>query len=643
LFFEEVLDHYHNFIEGTPMEIKTSGSPFATLRTIQHEHVLVQDGFWSGRQAINHNISLKHAYRKLEESGNFNNLKLAAGTGSGPYRQPVFMDSDIYKWLEAVSYELANHPDPELEEMADRAIDLLAAAQQADGYLNSYFQVEAPEKMWTELAMGHELYCAGHLFEAAVAHHRATGKSTLLDIACHFADHIDARFGPGKEDAVPGHPEVELGLVELYRQTGTRRYLDLALFFIDQRGHGKMIGKTPFRSGYHQDRVPLREADIVEGHAVRQLYLLAGVADVYLETGEEALLDVCRRLWRDMTTTKMYLTAGFGARHLGEAFGEAYELPNDTCYCETCAAIANMMWNWRMLAITGEARYADLLERSLYNGFLSGISLDGQRYFYVNPLSSPGGIERPEWYGCACCPPNVMRTIAMLGHYVATTSPTGLQIQQYIASQVAVNLETGGAVKMTLETRYPWDGQVRLVMVEGGDAPWELALRIPGWCQEASVEIGGQVVDVSEQAGDYARFTRSWQPGEVVTLDLATQPRFTTANPRVDATRCSLAIERGPMVYCFEGQDQPSVGDLSDLRINPAKPLGETWRPDLLGGIVTIQAGGSLAVMGLWEDRLYTTWSDDDPAMQEVELTAVPYYAWANRTPGTMRVWMARA
>ena len=372
------------------MEIDTTQSKYALLKTIEQKKVSVRNGFWSGRQAINHQTSLKHAFRKLEDSGNFNNLRLAAGSGVGEYREPFFMDSDIYKWLEAVSYELVNLPDAELESMANEAIDLLAAAQQEDGYLNSYIQVVAPEKKWKEFAMVHELYCAGHLFEAAVAHHRATGKTKLLDIACRFADHIDALFGSGKGDAVPGHPEIELALVELFRETGEQRYLKLAEFFIDQRGHGKMTGHTWFQSGYHQDRVPVREAEIVEGHAVRQLYLLAGIADVVLETGDKELLDVTERLWLDMTAHKMHVTAGLGARHQGESFGEAYELPSDTCYCETCAAIANMMWNWRMLSITGEARYADLLERSLYNGFLSGISLDGQKIFLCQSTSESG-------------------------------------------------------------------------------------------------------------------------------------------------------------------------------------------------------------------------------------------------------------
>ena len=546
------------------MEINTAQSPYALLKTIPLKNACLIDGFWSGRQRTNHEISLKHAYRKLEASGNFNNLKLAAGSRTGEYREPVFMDSDVYKWLEAVSYELVNRPDPELESMADKAIDLLAAAQQADGYLNSYFQVVEPQKKWQELAMGHELYCAGHLFEAAVAHHRATGKTKLLEIACRLADHIDATFGPGKRDGVPGHPEVELALVELSRESSQPRYRALAAFFIDQRGQGKMIGSTPFDTAYHVDRVPVREADVVEGHAVRQLYLLAGVADLYLETGEKALLEVSERLWREITSHKMYVTGGVGARHLGESFGDAFELPNDSAYAETCATIANMMWNWRMLAITGEARHAELIESSLYNGFLSGISLDGQRYFYVNPLSSKGGIERPEWYGCACCPPNVMRQIALLGHYIATTSQAGLQIHQYISSELTADLGSENTARLRLETSYPWEGKVKLIVEDTNTTSWELALRIPSWCEGASVQIDDQPIDVSAHAGSYVRYKRTWQPGDVIDLDLHFGPRFIQPNPRVDAIRGSLAIAFGPLIYCFEGVDQ-----LAGVNLNP--------------------------------------------------------------------------
>jgi len=354
------------------------------------------------------------------------------------------------------------------------------------------------------------------------------------------------------------------------------------------------------------------------------------------------LLEASHRLWRDMTAHKMHITGGFGAHHKGESFGDAYELPSDRCYCETCAAIASMMWNWRMLLITGEARYADLLERSLYNGFLSGISLDGQRYFYVNPLLSRGGIERPEWYGCACCPPNVMRQIALLAHYVATTGQAGLQIHQYISTRIEIDLDDERPVKVRLETNYPWEGQVKLIIQETDGAPWELALRIPGWCEEAMLQIDDEVTNISASRGKYARINRAWQSGEVVQLNLLLQPRFIEPNPRIDAIRDSLAIERGPLVYCLEEVDQPAGVNLLDVRIDPGTPLQARWREELLRGVVVIEAQGSVVELGSWQDTLYRSLTTERLPQQAVKLTAVPYYAWANRGPGTMRVWIPR-
>jgi len=577
----------------------------------------------------------------LNQSGNFGNLKLAAGSGEGEYRGPVFMDSDVYKWLEAVSLDLANMRDPELERMADQVIELIAAAQQEDGYLNSYYQIHKPDEHWTALDHDHELYCAGHLFEAAVAHHRATAKSSLLDVARRFADHIDSEFGHGKRQGAPGHPEIELALVELYRDTGERRYLDLAVFFVDQRGSGTMRGYGR-GSGYQQDRVPVREATEVEGHAVRQLYLTAGVTDIYVETGEQALLDALTRLWHDMAARKMHVTGGFGARYVGESFGQAYELPSDRCYCETCAAIAGIMWNWRMLLATGEARYADLLERSLYNGFLSGVSLDGKRYFYVNPLQSRGGVERPEWYGCACCPPNVMRQIALVGHYAVTVDESGLQLHQYVSTRIEAGLEGGRCVVLRVETDYPWDGKVRVVIEETDGNAWKLALRVPGWCEGANLRVNGEAVEVAAASGAYAAIERAWQTGDVVELDMPIKPRLVEPNPRVDAIRGSLAIERGPLVYCLEEVDQQPGLNLLDVRIAPEASLQAVWREDLLGGVVVVEAQGAVVDAGAWQDELYRPARTEDLPQREVVLTAVPYYAWANRGPGTMRVWIPR-
>jgi DUF1680 family protein len=624
------------------MHVSTQKSSRAQWRTLPLGDISVTGGIWSQKQAVNRQVSLRHGYKQLERAGNFNNLRLAAGSGEGEYQRPVFMDSDVYKWLEALAYDLANVRDPEVERMADEAIDLIVAAQLADGYLDSYYQVVTPDKRWTNLDHDHELYCAGHLFEAAVAMHRATGDERLLEVACRFADHIDSIFGPGKRDGAPGHPEIELALVELYRETGERRYLDLASFFIDQRGSGRMRGYGRLGPEYHQDRVPVRQATVVEGHAVRQLYLTAGVTDVYLETGEQALFEALTRLWRDMTTKKMHVTGGFGARFAGESFGEAYELPSDRCYCETCAAIASMMWNWRMLLATGEARYADLLERSLYNGFLSGVSPDGRRYFYVNPLQSRGGIERPEWYGCACCPPNVMRQIALVGHYAATVDESGIQIHQFLSAKMEADLEAGRRVVLRTETDYPWDGKVKVTVEETDGAAWQLALRVPGWCEGASLQVNGQAVEQPSPGGTYAAIERAWQAGDVVELDLPMVPRLTEPNPRVDAIRGSLAIERGPLVYCLEEVDQEPNLNLLDVRIVPEALLRATRCEDLLGGVVVVEARGAVVDVDAWQDRLYRPAPVENSLQREVVLTAVPYYAWANRGPGAMRVWIPR-
>jgi DUF1680 family protein len=622
------------------MHVMTKSSPHARWRSLPLGKISVTGGFWLNKQAINRQVSLRHGYAQLERAGNLSNLRLAAGGGEGEYREPVFMDSDVYKWLEAVAYDLANVRDLEVERMADETIALIAAAQQEDGYLNSYYQVLKPGERWTNLDHDHELYCAGHFFEAAVAMHRATGDKRLLDVACRFADHIDAVFGPSKRDGAPGHPEIELALVELYRETGERRYLDLASFFIDQRGKGKMGGYGQFGPVYHQDRVPVRQATVVEGHAVRQLYLTAGVTDIYLETGEQALFDAMGRLWHDMTAHKTHIIAGFGAQPHGEAFGPAYDLTSDHCYCETCAAIAAMMWNWRMLLATGEVRFADLLERSLYNGFLSGVSLDGRRYFYVNVLQSQGGIKRPEWYGCACCPPNVMRQIAMVAHYAATVGGEGVQIHQYIPVTIEADGEIGPAAKLHLETDYPWEAGVRVTVDETDGSAWELALRVPGWCAEAALKVNGEA-EQSVTGEQYATIDRAWQAGDVVELDLAIEPAFVEAHPRADAIRGNLCIQRGPMVYCLEQVDQPDL-DLLDVRVAPDASMQARRREDLLGGVVAIEVQGFVAAQGEWEGNLYLPPTDREMVYRTATLTAVPYYAWANREIGTMRVWIPR-
>jgi DUF1680 family protein len=620
------------------MHVKTNRSTFARLQALPLDSAVITGGFWAGKQNLNGRVTLWHGYDMLEKAGHMDNFRVAAGRKEGEYQGYIYYDSDAYKWLEAVAYELARQPDAALEKLADEFIELLAAVQAEDGYLNSHFQVTGKERLG-DLMHDHELYCAGHLMQAAVAHHRATGKTALLAIARRLADYLDAVFGPDKRQGTSGHPEIEPALVELYRETGEKRYLDLALYFVNQRGQGKMDGYGLWGSGYHQDRVPVREATEVEGHVVRQLYLNAGVTDLYLETGEAALLAAMQRLWQDMTTGKMHLTAGFGARHFGESFGEAYELPSRTAYCETCAAIAAMMWNWRMLLATGEAAYADILERSLYNGFLSCLAQDGRSFFYINPLESLGGVERQEWYACACCPPNFMRQIATVGHYLATVNEAGVQIHQYASARLAVALTDGRQAALRISTDYPWHGTIQITIEETDDALWTLSLRIPGWCREATLQLNGQPVTPAE-AGTYAQIERIWQPGDVVELELPMPPRLTRPHPYVEHLRGMVAIERGPVVYCLEGVDQEAGLELRQVSLAAEADLQEKWQEDLLGGVMTVAAAGLVTDLSQWAGQLYRPQAMAESRPQPVRLVAVPYFAWANRDIGAMRVWL---
>ncbi|WP_030616095.1 glycoside hydrolase family 127 protein [Streptomyces fulvoviolaceus] len=600
-------------------------------------------GFWHARRATNAHASIPQGPALLETAGNLHNLRLAAGTAAGVFQGAYpFVDTDVYKWLEAAAWQLAQAPDDDLAGEVGRIVALVADAQQPDGYLNTWFQLVKGGERYQDLRWGHELYCAGHLIQAAVAHHRATASDELLDVARKFADHIDSVFGPpgsGKPiDGIDGHPEVETALVELHRETGERRYLHLAAYFVDRYGHGLLGGEA-----YCQDRVPVREATDVEGHAVRQLYLLAAATDLATETGDAELRSAAERLWHAMTTTKTHLTGGLGAHHDEEDFGDPYELPNERAYCETCAAIASIQWSWRMALLTGEARYSDLIERTLYNGFLAGVSLDGERWLYVNPLqvrdghTDPGGDQsarRTRWFRCACCPPNVMRLLASLEHYLASGDDNGLQIHQYVTG-----LYTSDQVTVGCETDYPWNGTIALTVEETPADPWTLSLRIPQWCREFRVRCGEKTYEGPTDDG-WLRLHRTWASGDKVVLELALEPRLTTADPRVDAVRGCVAIERGPLVHCLEGVDH-SGGGLDDIVVDTTRPLAVKHRPDLLGGVTTVVAAGRrrhLPEAGWWP---YSA-ADESPQQdgEPVELTAVPYYAWANREDGSMRVWL---
>ncbi|GAB2591735.1 glycoside hydrolase family 127 protein [Microlunatus antarcticus] len=614
----------------------------------------ITGGLWAERRQVNRDVSVPVGWDRLHEAGNFSNLELAAGVRTeGAYVSSLpFLDSDLYKWLEAVGWTFA---DPELDDVAAAQLEdflttsakLLASAQEDDGYLDSYFQVLFPGERFAQLTWGHELYCAGHLIQAAVALHRTHADPRVLDVARRVADLVVRSFGTGegRVDGIDGHPEVESALVELYRETGEQGYLDAARFFVDRRGHG-VLGPDRFGSHYFQDHLPVRDAPTVEGHSVRQLYLLAGVADLYVEDGDESLRTAAERLWHEMVATKTYLTGGIGTHHTDEAFGDPYELTNERSYCETCAAIASVMFSWRMLMITGEARYADLIERTLYNGFLAGVSLDGQRYIYANPLQvRDGHVEggndrdyaRKPWFKCACCPPNVMRTLASLEHYVVLGGAQGLTVHQFVTGTWTATTGAGEAT-VAVETGYPWDGQVH-VRVEDSPGTWGLTLRVPHWARTASVSVNGEAVSV-EPAEGWVTVTREWAAGDELVLDLPLEPRLTRADDRVDADRASVAVERGPLVYCFEAVDNPGQR-LDDVAIDVAAEVRTGAPLDGLPAEVT-----ALTVQGVRRDRAERGWwpyadstAPDADTTTEIELTAVPYYVWGNRAEGAMRIW----
>jgi uncharacterized protein len=606
------------------------------LRPLGPSRARLAGGFLADRQRVNRERTLPHGFVQLQRSGTLGNLRLAAGAG-GRYQASAdsagatfpFLDSDVYKWLEAVGWELGRAADPALAAAADEAIGLVGAAQLPDGYLNSYVQVVTGGTPHTDLAWGHEFYCVGHLIQAAVAWHRALGDDRLLGIAVRAADRIDKEFGPTGRDGVDGHPGIEMALVELTRVTGDGRYLALAARMLDLRGQG-LLGEGRFGAAYWQDHQPVREAATVAGHAVRQLYLDCGAVEVAVELGDQELLAGVERRWRDLVATRTYLTGGMGSRHRDESFGDPYELPPDRAYAETCASIAAVMLGWRLLLATGGAGYADAIERALYNGVLSGVSLTGTRFFYVNPLQRrtdrayepPGHGERAPWYPCACCPPNLMRTLSSLEQYLATSADSGVQLHQYATADLQARV-AGGSVRLAVRTCYPWQGRVTVEVVEAPGRPWTLSLRVPQWSRSATLSGPDGAGPLAAGPG-YAELTRPWTAGEVAVLELGLPVRVTEPDPRVDAVRGCVAVERGPLVYCLESADLPPGVALEELRWDPRREPAEVPRPDLGDDVVGIAV----------------------PVVRDGEagLTAgaVPYFAWANRGSRAMRVWIPR-
>lgn len=616
--------------------LQTTRSPHARLQPVGVREVRLKAGLLAERYHTNIASSLPAGWQQLWESHTVPNFYVVSGRRPGKVEGPRYIDSDGYKWLEGACWAYAQSQDSTLKSWIDEFVDVIAAAQDEDGYVNTHFMGDRKALRFTDLNHAHEIYCFGHLTQAAIAHHRATGEETLLNVARRFADLLYRLFGPQGRWGTCGHPEAEMALIELYRETGERRYLDLASRMIDARGR-----KPPVLDGSHYllDHLPFREQKEAVGHAVRALYLYAGAADLYLETGEHALKETLDALWRDVFFRKVYVTGGLGARYEGEAFGLPYELPNLRAYAETCAAIAGFLWNWRMLQIEPHARYADWMETALYNGILSGVSLDGTRYFYMNPLESRGGYERSAWFGCACCPPNIHRTLASLPGYLYSLGDDTVYVHFYASSELTTHLPSGQPVCLQVQTDYPWSGDIEIRPSAGR---YRIALRIPSWVPQADLHVNGQRVEALP--GSYVVVAEEWQGDDLIELSFRMPVELVLANPRVEEDRGSVAIRRGPVVYCLEQVDAPDVNLLDLYLPSPAVDLERKVEPSLLGGVVTVQGTALLDTVDRAAQPLYVPMAHfQPPQWREVPVRWIPYYAWANRGAGAMKVWLPLA
>lgn len=587
--------------------------PLKMIEQIDFSHVKINDNFWSPRLSKHVSATLPVCIDQIEnQTGRIRNFENAA-KGEGEHSGIFFDDSDVYKALEGMAYSLINNPDPELEKKADEWIDKFAAAQQPDGYINTFYTLTGLDKRWTNMDK-HEMYCAGHMIEAGVAYYQATGKRKLLDVCIRMTDHMMSQFGPGKRHWVPGHEEIELALVKLYQTTQEQKYLDFAYWLLEERGHGHgtMGDEGKWNPVYYQDIVPVRQLTDISGHAVRCMYLYCGMADVAALKNDTGYIAAIDRLWDDVVHRNMYITGGIGSSRDNEGFTEDYDLPNLDAYCETCASVGMVLWNQRMNQLTGDSKYIDILERSLYNGALAGISLGGDRFFYVNPLESKGDHHRQEWYGCACCPSQLSRFLPSIGNYIYASSDDALWVNLYIGNTGQIRIgETD--ILLTQETDYPWDGSVKLTISTSQPLEKEIRLRIPNWCKTYDLSINGKRINVSEEKG-YA-VIKDWKSQDVIALDMDMPVEIVAADPHVKENFGKRAIQRGPLVYCMEKIDNPVYFD--QIQLSPSTTFQTAFASDILNGIKTIKTNG-----------------------RAQSATFIPYYAWDNRKAGKMRVWI---
>lgn len=622
------------------------------IKPVPFTEVQVTDCFWAPRLQTNQHITIPYAFWECEQTGRISNFEKAAGLLEGEHKGAHFNDSDVYKIMEGAAYSLQVKPDKMTRLYLDKLIRIMNAAQWEDGYLFTYYSVpeKQPENRWTNVDWAHEQYCAGHMYEAAVAHYQATKDTSFLDIAVRNADLICDVFNPQGRTDPPGHEEIEIGLCKLYRATGNQKYLDQAKFFLDRRGREGSRGPEGTRGlygEYAQDHKPVTEQTTAVGHSVRAVYLYTGMADVAALTGDMQYIEAIDAIWKDVVGKKMYITGGIGSRHGGEAFGDNYELPNLTAYNETCAAIGFVFWNHRMFLLHGHAKYIDVMERTLYNGALSGISLEGDKFFYPNPLESHGRHQRSPWFGCACCPSNVTRFIPAVPGYIYAQKDNNIYVNLFIGCKAQLNTKNN-RVTMTQNTRYPWEGNVRITVEPEKTDEFTIFIRIPGWARNEAVptdlyhflkqtsekprlRVNNKEIQAPMQNG-FATITRKWNKGDIIELNLPMPVRRIIANEKIEDDKGKVTLQRGPIVYCAEWPDYPD-GKVLNLLMKDEEVLEPKFQDELLNGIQVIEGQAVALAHSEKNNSIIET---------KVPFLAIPYYAWAHRGPGQMAVWLPR-